>query len=297
MQHWFGVFLLMPAVLFMPAHAGYRYVGEDGVETVISEGRMRVSIPAVGYMRGYDGPRGRLWLANTKTRTFWQGTADEYCQDAKRTRDAMMARQAANLSPEQRRLMEQYKKAESAPEATRERQMENVPPAQRSMVEQYTKPPAPSSVKVTIERTEERSTIAGQPVRKARVLADGQLMEELWLATDPAFTQSIDYAKVREIDRRVQQCTSGEQLDRGDRDFENLPEMYRRAVDPGGHRAKLRLTRAVQASPEYASLLREGVPLPPKLTKLEQLDVPAAEFEPPSGYRSVAPDEVMGAPR
>jgi hypothetical protein len=73
--------------------------------------------------------------------------------------------------------------------------------------------------------------------------------------------------------------------------------MYRRAVDPGGHRAKLRLTRAVQASPEYASLLREGVPLPPKLNKLEQLDVPAAEFEPPSGYRSVAPDEVMGAPR
>jgi hypothetical protein len=292
--------LFIPAVLFAPAaaHAGYRFVGDDGMETVISEGRMRVSIPAVGYMRGYDGARGRLWMANTKTRTFWQGTAEEYCQDAKRTRDAMMERQAANLSPEQRRLMEQYKKNESANrEATRERQMENIPPAQRGMVEQYTKPPAPSSVKVTIERTEERTTIAGQPVRKVRVLADGQLMEELWLATDPAFSRSIDYAKVREIDRRVQQCTSGELLDRGDRDLENMPEMYRRAVDPGGHRAKQRLTRAVQASPEYAGLMREGVPLPPKLNTLEQRDIPAAEFEPPSGYRAVAPDEVMGAPR
>jgi hypothetical protein len=267
----------MLAVLFMPAaHAGYRYVAEDGTETVISEGRMRVSIPAVGYMRGYDGAGGRLWMANTKTRTFWQGTADEYCQDAKRTRDAMMERQRANMSPEQRRLMEQYKKAESP--NTRERQMENIPPAQRGMVEQYTKPPASNPVKVTIERTEERSTIAGQPVRKVRVLADGQLMEELWLATDPAFTQSVDYAKVRDIERRVRQCTSAELLDRGDRDFENMPEMYRRAVDPGGHRAKLRLTRAVQASPEYASLLREGVPLPPKLNTLEQRDIPAAEW-------------------
>lgn len=82
------------SVLFMSAaaHAGYRFVGEDGTETVISEGRMRVSVPAVGYMRGYDGARGRLWMANTKTRTFWQGTAGEYCQDAKRTRDAMMER-------------------------------------------------------------------------------------------------------------------------------------------------------------------------------------------------------------
>jgi hypothetical protein len=259
------MFLFMPAA----AHAGYRFVGEDGAETVISEGRMRVSVPALGYLRGYDGARGRLWMANTKTRTVWQGTAEEYCQDAKRTRDAMMERQMANISPEQRRLMEQY-----------------------------TKPPsAPSSVKVTIERTEERTTIAGQPVRKIRVLADGQVMEELWLTTDPAFSRSVDYAKVREIERRVKDCTSGEMLDRGDRDFENLPEMYRRAVDPGGHRAKQRLTRAVQASPEYADLMREGTPLPPKLDNLEQRDIPAAEFEPPSGYRAVAPDEVMGAPR
>jgi hypothetical protein len=39
------------------------------------------------------------------------------------------------------------------------------------------------------------------------------------------------------------------------------------------------------------------VPLPPKLNTLEQRDIPASEFEPPSGYRAVAPDEVMGAPR
>jgi hypothetical protein len=122
-------------------------------------------------------------------------------------------------------------------------------------------------------------------------------MDELWLATDPALSRSIDYAKVREIDRRVQQCTSGERLDRADRDFENMPEMYRRAVDPGGHRAKQRLSRAVQASPEYAGLMREGVPLPPKLNTLEQRDIPAAEFEPPSGYRAAPPDEVWGAPR
>ncbi len=258
-------------LLFMPAaaHAGYRSISEDGTETIVSEGRMRVSVPALGYLRGYDGARGRLWMANTKTRTVWQGTAEEYCQDAKRTRDAMMERQMANISPEQRRMMEQHTKPQAAP----------------------------GSVKVTIERTEERTTIAGQPVRKIRVLADGQLIEELWLTTDPALLRSIDYAKVREIERRVQDCVSGEMLDRMDRDFANTPEMYRRAVDPGGHRAKQRLTRAVQSSPEYASLMREGMPLPPKLNTLEQRDIPAAEFEPPSGYRAAAPDEVMGAPR
>lgn len=266
----------------MPAAAGpgYRIASGEGAETVVSEGRMRTSVPAMGYLRGYDPARGRFWMANTKTRTFWQGTVEEYCADAQKKQDAMLERHMANMSPAQRRLMEQYKKDEANPEA---------------------KPAAPSAVKVTIERTEERSTIAGQPVRKVRVLADGQPFEELWLTTDPALARSIDYAKVREIDRRVQDCVGGALQAQQEREMEKImetmPEYARRSMDPTGAREKLRLGKAVRSTSEYASLSREGVPLPPNLTSIEPRDIPAAELEPPSGYRAAAPDEVMGAPR
>ncbi|HUQ75723.1 MAG TPA: hypothetical protein VM183_13440 [Burkholderiales bacterium] len=257
----------------MAAQAGYRSVAPDGTEIVISEGQMRISMPTMGMLRGYDPANDRFWMANTKTRTYWQGTVDEYCQIVKRTQDAMMEQHMARIPPAQRRIMEEHMKGSApAPAAS-----------------------APA-VKVSIERTDERTTIAGYAVRKVRVLANGQLYEELWLASDPSLVRALDHAKVKQMDRAVRDCVGGEGQARREREMANMPDAYLRSVDPTGQLRKQRLARAVESSPEYASVLREGMALPAQLNALEERDIASAEVAPPAGYRAVAPDEVMGAP-
>jgi hypothetical protein len=133
-------------------------------------------------------------------------------------------------------------------------------------------------------------------VRKVRVLAEGQLYEELWLTTDPQVARTVDYAKVMETERRVRDCVSGDAQAKRDEQWAAYPEHVRRAMDPGGQIEKNRLARAVQASPEYASLMREGMPLSPEVNAIERRDIPAAELEPPSGFQQARPDQVLGAP-
>ena len=240
---------------------------------------MRTSIPALGFVRGYDPARGRFWIANTKTLTFWQGTVEEYCADAKRTQDEMTARQMTNIPPERRRMIEeQMGRQPAGPQGT------------------TPEPPPAKPVKVTVERTDERRTIAGQEVRKVRVLADGQLHEELWLTIDPQVARTIDYAKVLETERRVRECVGGDAQARKDREMAAYPEYVRRAMDPSGQLEKNRIARAVQASPEYASLMGEGMALTNDVNALESRDIPAADLEPPPGFRPARPDEVTGAP-
>jgi hypothetical protein len=240
---------------------------------------MRTSIPALGFLRGFDPARGRLWIANTNTRTVWQGTVEEYCADAKRTQDEVTARQMTNIPPERRRMIEEQmtRQQAGAPGAAPE-------------------PPPAKPVKVTVERTDERRTIAGHEVRKVRVLADGQLHEELWLTIDPQVARTVDYAKVMEMQRRVRECTGGDAQARKDREMAAYPEYVRRAMDPTGQMEKNRIARAVHASPEYASLMGEGMPLTMEVNAIESRDIPAADLEPPPGFRSARPDEVMGAP-
>src|SRR5215210_4266085 len=217
---------------------------------------MRTSIPALGFLRGFDPARGRFWIANTNTRTFWQGTVEEYCADAKRTQDEMTARQLTNIPPEHRRMIdEQTRRQQSGPQGA------------------APEPPPAKSVKVAIERTDERRSIGGQEVRKVRVLADGRLNEELWITTDPQVARTVDYAKVMETERRVHECVGGDAQARRDREMASYPEYVRRAMDPSGQMEKNRIGRAVQASPEYASLGGEAMPLTMEVTAIESRDI------------------------
>ena len=270
---------LIVAVFACSANAGYRATTSSGTEILISDGRIRTSIPALGFLRGFDPARGRFWIANTNTRTFWQGTVEEYCADAKRTQDEMTAPRMTNIPPEQRRMMEEHmRRQQSGPQGA------------------APEPPPAKPVKVTIERTDERRTIGGQEVRKVRVLADGQLHEELWLTVDSQVARTIDYAKVMETERRVRECVGGDAQARREREMAAYPEYVRRAMDPSGQMEKNRIARAVQASSEYATLMGEGMPLTVEVTAIESRDIPTADLEPPPGFRPARPDEVMGAP-
>src|SRR5215210_6491989 len=137
--------LLAAALAAAGAHAGYR-IEMAGIEILVADGRLRRSISQVGIIMAFDPARDALWLANSKTRTYWQGTVAEYCSEAKQAQDAMKARMMGNLSPQQRQLMEQHTKQEQETAAAA--------------------PESPKRVRVTLERTGETEIIAGRSARK-----------------------------------------------------------------------------------------------------------------------------------
>jgi hypothetical protein len=71
----------------------------------------------------FDIGRDRLWFANPRTRSYWEGTAEEYCAATKALVDAAMGsveermrEQLAKLPPAQRAQVEQMiSDAEFAP--------------------------------------------------------------------------------------------------------------------------------------------------------------------------------------
>ena len=59
---------------------------------------------------------------------------------------------------------------------------------------------------MTIQRTADTETIAGLSTRKYRVLSDGTLYEELWLASDPALLRELIVARAPETFGRMSGC-------------------------------------------------------------------------------------------
>jgi hypothetical protein len=130
---------------------------------------------------------------------------------------------------------------------------------------------------VTIERTPDTATIAGLPTRKVRVLADGTLYEELWLASDPALLGELIVARAPDTFGRMTGCLSTAGRGRG-----------------------------VEATEEFRRLYSEGWPLKvvfhgdgsavpvTAVARLERRDIPEGEFTRPAGFAAVSLPEVFG---
>ena len=130
---------------------------------------------------------------------------------------------------------------------------------------------------VTVQPTADTATIAGLPTRKFRVLADGALYEELWLASDPALLRELIVARAPDTFGRMSGClaTAG----RGQR---------------------------VEATDEYRRLYSEGWPLKvvfhggggpapgAAVARVERREIPDAEFTLPAGFAAVPLLEVFG---
>jgi hypothetical protein len=129
---------------------------------------------------------------------------------------------------------------------------------------------------VTIERTAETQTIAGLPTRKFRVLADGTLYEELWLASDAALLRELIVARAPDTFGRMSGClaTAG-----SGRRVETTDE-YRRIYSEGW--------------PLKAVFHGDGGPLAgPAVVRIESREIPDTEFKPPSGFAAVPLLEVF----
>jgi hypothetical protein len=255
--------LTLAVALLLPvaARAGWAIVDEGGNQTLVSRGRLKMAPRnADGHSMAIDVAHGRMWIADGARRIYWGGSTDEYCQAMRGTMAAMDAHMA---------------------EA-----MKNMEPAQREQVQQMLRQlgrsggPGP---RVTVERTAETETIAGLAARRYRVLADGKLYQELWLTSDGPLMRELDLARTADTFGRMFGCLAGMS---------------------GGER--------VEASVEYRGLYAQGWPLKvvhhaegagavrSLVTRVEQRDIPAAEFTAPAAFRAVPLGELFvseGRPR
>jgi hypothetical protein len=130
--------------------------------------------------------------------------------------------------------------------------------------------------RVTLERTDEAETIAKLPTRKYRVLVEGKLYEELWLANDEQLVRELDLTRAPDTFGRMFACM----------------------VTMDGQRP--------EASAEYRRLFAEGWPLkavfhgeggsPGRalVTRAEPREIAERDFMPPAGFRASTLTEVFG---
>ncbi|HTO10450.1 MAG TPA: hypothetical protein VMQ51_02680 [Candidatus Binatia bacterium] len=247
------------------ADAGWMIVDENGQQTALSRGRLKMSTrQAQGVSMSLDIGRARMWVADARRKTYWEGTVEEYCQ-------AMRATVAGAMADMEKQMAEALKDA---------------PPAQREQMQQMMKnlrgggPGAPPPT-VTVEKTTEIEKIAGLPARKFRVLSNGKLYEEVWLTTDPSLLRELEMSKAPDTFGRMSGCMAGMAGGPRPEGSEEFRKLY-------GEGWPLKVVY-------YGGEAGRG-PAGSTVSKIEQRDIPDGEFAPPAGFRAAPINEVFGSP-
>jgi hypothetical protein len=264
MQHVCAALLCVLLLGPLTAHAGYLIVDQNGEQVLLSTGRLKMApSSAGGIVMVLDVGRARLWIADPGRRLYWEGTVDQYC-------DGVRGLAAVPTAEMERVLADQLK---DLPPEERERTLQLMKRAQGETGAAGRVP------QVTVERTADTETIAGLSTRKYRVLSDGTLYEELWIASDPALLRELIVARAPETFGRMSGCLG----------------------TAGG-------AQRVEATEAYRRLYSEGWPLKAvfhggggatpgtAVTRVERRDIPDAEFAPPKGFTVVPLVEVFGRP-
>lgn len=278
----------------VPARAGYRVVDENGEETLVSAGRLKM-IGRQGAARGgqddhamvLDVNRARLWIADTTKRSYWEGSVEEFCAGMHQAMTAAFGRLGDQMQQQMAELQQQIAELPKDEQA-QTRQM-------RTMMEQMAKtappaapaagPPVPRVRRVTVARTGDTATIAGVPTRKFRVRADGKRYEDVWISEDPGLARELNLERAPDTFGRMFACL-----------FQGVE------TAPDGRR--------VEGTAQYRRLFGQGWPLKivsyqedggaadGKTTTLvgtlERRDFAETEFRPPAGFRRASFPEVVG---
>jgi hypothetical protein len=247
--------------------AGFVLTDKEGDRTLVSKGRVK-ELAGEGPQSVFDLATARAWMSNPQHKVYWEGTIEELCttfrETAKSIAKSMEERMEAQLSklpPDERAKLEQLRKM-LAEKRDAEAKKEN---------------PGPGVIK--IERTDDTTTVAGQPTRKFRVLVDGTLYEEDWLTTDPTFAREFALDKASALMSQVSTCAQ--------------------VSDPNER------IKGVDEGKIYQKLYPQGWPLKTvshaggqariktEIETIEQGDIPETEFKPPAGYHKGPLREVM----
>ena len=240
---------------------------ENGMQSLMSDGRFKQVYGGGAQSQSMiDMSSGRMWMANAERKVYWQGTVDEFCGQMRQAASAM--KDAVRKSVEER--------------------MAGMPPEQRAKMEEAMKrfgavggregkPGARRELEVTVERTDEIATIAGQPTHKYRVLSDGELRGEYWITTDAAIAREFHLGRAAETMGRFRGCQPDSHSG-GGVGFEPTQQVFAQ-----GFPLKTR-TYA------HGKLVASQV-----YTKVEKVEIADVEFSPPEGFRRVTVKETMFA--
>jgi len=176
---------------------------------------------------------------------------------------------------------EMRKAIEDATKSMMEEQMKNVPPEQREMMKKYMeqaqkKETPKKEISVKVKKTGDKATVAGYSGTKYRILVDGKLTEELWIAPKITIGTEIDRKKWEKMQKAMAEIGGAEA-------GYSASEEYLDVMEEGG----------VIKSIAYYEKDAKGVTV---ATKIEKKKIPASEFQVPKGYKKVSLNEVYGQP-
>jgi len=244
------------------AHAGVRFTDESGAQSLVSKGRFKQAYGSAAQSQSMiDMQSGQMWMSNAERKVYWQGTVDEFCGQMKHAASAMqdavrkgMEEQMTKMSPGQRAKMAEAMKRFGALGGLEE------------------KPEAAREPEVTVERTNDTATIAGQPTLKYRVLSDGEVQGEYWITTDPAIAREFALDRAAATMGRFRSCQSASRSRAGG----GLEQVFS------------------QGFPLKTRTYVGGKPVASRVyTKVEKVEIPDVEFSPPAGFRRVTIRETM----
>jgi hypothetical protein len=241
LQRW-SLLIALAALLGMvtPADAGWVMLEQNGNKTLISNGRLKGTSAGVSSI--FNGPKKEIIFIHDGQNIYWRGTVDDYCSSL-----ATMLEQMIKEMPEEQRKMTQQMMSK-----------ENQSPDH----------------KVSVVKNGDGETIAGLKTTKYRVMVDGELFEEVWLATNASLMR--DYEPLVPILQKFSSCL-------GSMNMEFTPEKsadYQKLWETG---FQLKSVRYAFGSPKTET----------DVVKTEKADIPDKEFEVPAGYQQRSFAEMM----
>ena len=236
--HFMAIAVLLGAVV--TAEAGWMMQEKEGDQTLISKGRLKSSADNISWI--LDGPGNKVYFIDGNEKTYAVGTVEDYCGATA----ALVEQTMKNLPAEQRKSLEQMMKKDN----------EEV---------RHT---------VTVVGAGDGGSVAGLKTLKYKVEVDGELYEEIWLATDGDLLN--EFKSLKPLLRKFSACAStfGTEFTP-----ENAPE-YLELMERG---VEVKSIAYTDGSPEPVT----------DVVKLEKKDLPEAEFSVPRDYRQITFGEML----
>jgi hypothetical protein len=242
-----GVFaatlLAVTCAVLTPAHAGWVMTESNGNVTHVANGMMK-SVWESGsvILKGTDGT---IVMIDDQRRMYTASDIEEFCETA----GSMFEKVMENIPPEQREMMKQMMGGESGG-------------------------PPPD---VVVVKEGAGGKIAGFETDKYTVSVDGDLYEEVWVATDEELLK--DFGPLTRMIADFMGCSLSIAAMGGTPP--EATEEYLKLMETG---LMLKVERHDEDAPGTAT----------DVTALVKADVPESTFEIPSGYRKVEYMELMG---
>ncbi len=229
--------------------------GEGARDTTISYVQKNKTKTVSSKTMVFDFEKGMFYFLVREHKVYWSGTPEEWLQGMEEGQKQMEEAQLKKMTPEQREAYSQYMK---------------------QMNEEAEKPTPREEIEVEVKRTSEQATIAGYSGRKYEVWVDGRLKEELWVCAEIDPQDEIDLHKLEQFTKAM-----GGLSEEGS--YESSPEYVKIAT----YMEQGLVLRSVTYDEEGT---REQVS---EITRLENKDIPASEFNVPEGYKRLSTAEFV----